>query len=218
YVSADGVVTVVGYNDMREMLEPMAARFAATHPGIRIRLDLPGTRFAPAALAKGDSAFAPMGAEFTPPQLADYRAIRGDDPVAFKDAAMGMRAFAADLKGLPQSAEVVQRISQDPDGIGFAAAMRASGAARVLPLAARDDDEPVAPTEESIVAGRYPLDRFLLIYATRPVTPLVREFLRLVLSREGQAAVAATPQRYIPLSAKDAAAELGRAAAMKEDS
>src|SRR5438105_8583053 len=234
YVSGDGVVTVVGYNDMRDMLEPMVARFTATHPGIRFKLVLPGTRFAPAALAKGESAFAPMGAEFTPPQLAEYRAIRGDDPIAFKvahasldpkalsgplavfvhrdnpvasltleqvsrvfagearrwgdvgvegpwagraitayglsagtalshafkDAAMGTREYTARLIGLAQSAEVVQRISQDPGGIGFAAAMRATGEARVLPLAGRDGGEPVAPTEESIVAGRYPLDRF----------------------------------------------------------
>jgi phosphate transport system substrate-binding protein len=80
----------------------------------------------------------------------------------------------------------------------------------VLPLAARAGDEPVAPTEENIVANRYPLDRFLLIYAPRPVTPLVREFLRLVLSREGQQAVAATPQKYLPLSAEDAAKERSR--------
>jgi phosphate transport system substrate-binding protein len=285
YLSPDGAVTVVGYNDMREMLEAMSARFSVAHPLIRFKLMLPGTRFAPAALAKGESAFAPMGAEFTPPQLAEYRAIRGDDPVAFrvahasldpkalsgplavfvhrdnplpsltldqvsrvfagearrwgdlgvagpwadrpitayglaagtalayafKDAAMGTRAYAAQLRGLPQSADVVQRISQDPDGIGFAAAMRVTGAARVLPLAAREGDAPVVPTEESIAAGRYPLDRVLLIQAPRPLTPLVHEFLRLVLSRDGQAAVAATPQRYIPLSAKDAETELNRA-------
>jgi phosphate transport system substrate-binding protein len=284
YVSPEGAVVVVGYNDMRDMLEPIAALFTAAHPQIRFKLVLPGTRFAPAALARGESAFAPMGAEFTPPQLADYRAVRGDDPVAFRvahasldpkalsgplavfvhrdnplasltldqvarvfsgearrwgdlgvegewaerpiraygmasgtalsfafrDSAMGGRPYAPQMIGLPQSADLVQRVSQDPLAIGFAAAMRATGAARVLPLAARAGDDPVMPTEESIVANRYPLDRFLLIYAPRPVTPLVREFLRLVLSREGQQAVAATPQKYLPLSAEDAAKERGR--------
>jgi phosphate transport system substrate-binding protein len=284
YVSPEGAVTVVGYNDMRDMLEPIAALFTASHPDIRFKLLLPGTRFAPAALAKGESAFAPMGAVFTPAQLAEYRSIRSEDPVAFrvahasldpkalsgplavfvhrdnplasltldqvarvfsgearhwgdlsvegdwaqrpittyglsagtalsfafKDAVMGTRAFSPRMNGLPQSAEVVEKISQDPLAIGFAAAMRAAGAARVLPLAARAGDDPVMPTGESIVANRYPLGRFLLIYAPRPVTPLVREFLRLVLSREGQQAVAATPQKYLPLSAQDAAAELDR--------
>jgi phosphate transport system substrate-binding protein len=284
YVSSEGAVTVVGYNDMRDMLEPIAALFTATHPDIRFKLALPGTRFAPAALAKGESAFAPMGALFTPPQLAEYRAIRGEDPIAFrvahasldpralsgplavfvhrdnplasltldqvsrifsgearrwgdvgvegpwsqrrittyglqagtalsyafKHSAMGARPYSSRMNGLPQSVEVVQKVSGNPDAIGFAAAMRATGGARVLPLAAQAGDAPVAPTEENIVANRYPLDRFLLIYAPHPITPLVREFLRLVLSHEGQSAVAATPQRYLPLSAEDAAKEMAK--------
>jgi phosphate transport system substrate-binding protein len=57
------------------------------------------------------------------------------------------------------------------------------------------------------MAGRYPLDRHLYIYAARPLSPLAREFLRLVLSREGQEAIAASPQGYLPLSERDAAAE-----------
>jgi phosphate transport system substrate-binding protein len=68
----------------------------------------------------------------------------------------------------------------------------------------------VALTAENIQAGRYPLDRHLLIYVRPPVVPYVREFLRFALSREGQEAVASSPQGYIPLSARDAAAELAK--------
>ena len=278
----DAVVNVVGYNDMKEMLEAMAARFSAAHPGIRFKLVLPGTRFAPGALATNESAFAPMGAEFTPAQLAAYRAIRSPDPVAFRiahasldpkalsgplalfvhrdnplrsltlaqvariysgearrwgdvgaagdwamrpiapmgladgtalfyafrDMAMQGRAIDTRIKGLAQSAEVAHAVGEDANAIGFAAAMRMTDTIRMLAVAAREGEAPVAPTEESIVAGQYPLDRFLLIYVAPPVTPLAREFLRLALSREGQEAVAATPQRYLPLSAADAAAEL----------
>ncbi|MGE5616793.1 MAG: hypothetical protein ACM3X5_07750, partial [Bacillota bacterium] len=50
YVSPDGAITVVGYNDMKDMLEAMTARFTETHPNVRFNLMLPGTRFAPAAL------------------------------------------------------------------------------------------------------------------------------------------------------------------------
>jgi phosphate transport system substrate-binding protein len=284
WISPEGAVTVIGYNDMRDMLEPLATLFAAKQPDIRLKLVLPGTRFAPAALAKGESAFAPMGAELTPPQLAEYRAVRGADPVAFrvahasldpkalsgplavfvhrdnplasltldqvarvfagearrwsdvgvegpwaqrpihtfglsagtalsyafKDMAMGSRGYGAAMTGLAQSAEVVQKVSQDRDGIGFAAAMRATGAARVLAVAPRAGDAAVSPTEDVIVAGRYPLDRFLLVYVSTPIPPVAREFLRLMLSREGQEAVAATPQKYLPLSAEDAAKERDR--------
>ena len=281
YVKADGAIAVVGYNDMSDLMQALTARFSAAHPQVRFALDLRGTRFAPEALASGTSAFAPMGALFTPPQLEAYRARAGHEPIAFRIAhasldpralsgplavfvhkdnpvasltldelarvfsgeatrwgelglkgewalreihavgvapgtalafemrekALGGRDFGARMAGLPQSAEVVQRVSGDPQSIGFAAAMRALPSVRVLPIAPRAGDTPVAPSEGDIVAGRYPLDRHLFIYASRPLSPLAREFLRLVFSREGQEAIAASPQGYLPLSAADAAAE-----------
>jgi len=283
YIAPDGAIVVVGYNDMREMLHAMASTFSAAHPYVRFRFDLPGTRFAPAALARGLSAFAPMGARFTPSQLEEYRSIAGSEPLAVRIAhasldpralsgplavfvhrdnpiqsltlaqvakvfagevkhwrdlglhewgdrsvnAYGMqpgtalafelqqavmpgRPFGARVVGVPQSAELVDKIAADSSAIGFAAAMRARPEVRALAIAAHERAEPVAPTCESIVAGRYPLDRHLLIYLPRPITPLAREFVRYVLSREGQQAVAASPQRYLPLSAPDAAAELAK--------
>ena len=98
-------------------------------------------------------------------------------------------------------------MSEDPLAIGFAAAMRTMPSVRALPLAQRAGEEPVVLTEENIMSGRYPLDRHLLIYVRPPLTPFVREFLRLVLSREGQEAVAASPQGYLPLSTREAAIE-----------
>jgi phosphate transport system substrate-binding protein len=281
YLDPDGAVVVVGYNDMRDILTPLAARFTATHPSIRIALELPGTRFAPAALASGKSALAPMGAELTPPQLADYRAKVGADPIALRvahasldaralsgplgifvhrdnpiaaltmaevgrvfagevtrwgqlgatgewvgrpihacglehttalayfiqQAALDGRALSTTMAAFPQSADVVRRVGEDALSIGFAAAMRTNPEVRLVPIAARPGAEAVGPTPESIVDDRYPLDRFLLVYVRPPISPFAREFLRLMLSREGQAAVAASPQGYLPLSAKDAAAE-----------
>ena len=65
-----------------------------------------------------------------------------------------------------------------------------------------------------MIAGDYAYDRFLYIYIRRtpgaPLDPFVREYLRLVLSREGQQAVAATPQAYLPLNPREAAAELAK--------
>ena len=67
---------------------------------------------------------------------------------------------------------------------------------------------------EDVVAGTYPLDWPLYIYVRRspgrPIDPFVREYLRLVLSREGQQAVANTPQAYLPLNSGEVAAELAK--------
>jgi phosphate transport system substrate-binding protein len=114
-------------------------------------------------------------------------------------------APARDIE-IPKSAAFIA-----PDGdllsIGFAAANRGSPSVRTLALAAGRNAQAVAPTVENILAGRYPLDRFLLIYARRPLMALAREFLRLVLSPEGQKAIAESPQGYLPLSATELSAE-----------
>lgn len=284
YLTAEGRIRVVGYNDMRDMLEPLAARFSATHPGIHLELDLPGTRHAPKALADGTSAFAPMGAVLTPAQLADYRRQRAQDPACFRVAhasldpaafsgplavfvhednplasltlgqlrsifaghvttwgelglagpwqdraiaacglrqgtalrhefsarVMGGQEMAPSVTGFAQSADAVARVADDPGGIAFAAAQRVRPRVRIVPLRPRPQDEPVLPTRETLAEGRYPLDRFLYICAARPIPGVAVEFIRLVLSGDGQSVVAATPQRYIPLADSDVTAELDR--------
>ncbi len=79
-------VRIVGYNDMHEMLAAAAARITALHPEIRIVLDLPATRAAPAALIDGRSALAPMGAAMEPADRAALRARWGGDPIEIRIA------------------------------------------------------------------------------------------------------------------------------------
>lgn len=269
YLTPTGAIAVVGYNDMAEMLHALGARFGELHPDFRFAWDLPGTKAAPAALAGGRSAFAPMGAPMTPSQLADYvavthapplvfrvahaslssKALSGplaifvhrDNPLAslslpelaavfsgtdharglrpcgveaeaalglfFRERVLGGQKFAAEFVGVPQSAEVVRRVGEDVHAIGFAAACRATPGVKMLALAAQTGGVPVAVTDENVAAGRYPLDRHLLICARPPLAPWLREFLRFVFSRDGQAIIAAGTLGYLPLNAGDAAAE-----------
>lgn len=81
-------VRVVGYNDMKELLEGWADLFSDKRPEIQFEFDLPGTKFAPSALAHRESPFAPMGAFMTPSQLEEYRKVRGIgvDPIPLKVA------------------------------------------------------------------------------------------------------------------------------------
>ncbi|MEO8777438.1 MAG: substrate-binding domain-containing protein [Rhodanobacter sp.] len=99
YVEPDGAIRVVGYNDMRSMLEALDRRFEITHPGVRFDLVLKGTRTAPAALAAGTSLFAPMGAEFSAAELAGYRTATGAGPIKFRvaHAALDPRARSSPL-------------------------------------------------------------------------------------------------------------------------
>ena len=65
-------------------------------------------------------------------------------------------------------------------------------------------------TAENAVKGAYPLSRFLYVYVNKkpnqPLSPLEREFIRLVLSKQGQEAV--VKDGFIPLPAAVAARAL----------
>ena len=86
YLTPDGAIRVVGYNDMDEMLEALAARYRVLHPEIRFALVLNGTRTAPPALINGSSAFAPMGAELRDADRRAYAAAWGGEPAEIRVA------------------------------------------------------------------------------------------------------------------------------------
>ncbi len=131
----------------------------------------------------------------------------------FRQRVLGERAFAGDFTGFAQSAEVVAHVAANPRAIGFAAAMRATPGVKILALAPRVGAGPIALTAENLTAGRYPLDRHLLLAARAPLEPWAREFLRFALSSEGQARIAAGTLGYLPLNAAEAAAEWAKVSA-----
>lgn len=99
YLTADGAVRVVGYNDMQWLLEAIDQRYTRIHPAVRFDLVLRGTRTAPPALIAGASAFAPMGAVFSDADLGAYRRAVGADPLRFRVAhdALDPRARSSPL-------------------------------------------------------------------------------------------------------------------------
>ena len=99
YLTPSGAITIVGYNDMAEMINALCARFAAAHPDFSFVPVLKGTRTGPPALAAGTSALAPMGAEFSPAELATYRAATGGEPLVIRlaHASLDPRALSGPL-------------------------------------------------------------------------------------------------------------------------
>ena len=71
---------------MAEMIAGLNASFSALHPAVRLMADLPETRAGPPALADGRASIAPMGAMFTPAQMASFRGLTGADPKGFRIA------------------------------------------------------------------------------------------------------------------------------------
>jgi len=81
YLTPDGAIRIIGYNDMQGMFEAIDARFVARHPEFKFALALTGTKAAAAALTSGQSALAPMGAQFYEADVAAYRAAVGSYPL-----------------------------------------------------------------------------------------------------------------------------------------
>lgn len=91
----------------------------------------------------------------------------------------------------PGSASVVQGVTESLNGIGYSGIGYETAGVRALPL--RRDAEGngfFEPNAENAASGDYPLARFLYLavnkHPERPMAPREREFLRLVLSKQGQ--------------------------------
>lgn len=125
----------------------------------------------------------------------------------------GLR-FRRGHERLATSAEIVKRVAEDPAGIGYAAISYATPGVKVIALAEREGGPYSAGAAEDVGAGRYPYDRYVYFYVRRtanePLDPFVKEYLRLVLSRQGQQIIAAERDGYVPLNAREVAAELAK--------
>jgi phosphate transport system substrate-binding protein len=142
YLRPDGAIAVVGYNDMAEMMVALTARFGELHAGFRFALDLPGTKAGPAALAEGRAAFAPMGAAFTPAQLAAYRVAAGGDPleICVAGGSLDAKALSGPLAVIVAAANSATEISLSELAAVFSAEVppgdwRPCGVAADAPLA-----------------------------------------------------------------------------------
>ncbi|AMG30074.1 phosphate ABC transporter substrate-binding protein [Grimontia hollisae] len=117
----------------------------------------------------------------------------------FKDQALCDGDFRPDVNEQPGSASVVQSVSTSLNAIGYAGIGYRTAGAKMLPLDV--DGERVYATTGNVISGRYPLSRYLYVYVNKvPGKPLPRmeaEFIRMILSRQGQALVGA--EGFVPL-------------------
>jgi phosphate transport system substrate-binding protein len=102
------------------------------------------------------------------------------------------------------AAELMKDLGNDRYGIGWSGIQNVTPQAKALALAAIDGGPYVTLTIENVQNRTYPLGFEMFFYINRPpgapVDPKVKEFLRYVLSREGQEAVQ-RDGKYLPLTA-----------------
>lgn len=100
----------------------------------------------------------------------------------------------SEVKEEPGTAMEILDISRDVLGIGYAGIGFQASTVRIVPIAQKAGETPVAPTAETAANGAYPLTRSLYLYAKRnpkgELEPEIAEFLRFINSREGQETIA----------------------------
>ena len=128
----------------------------------------------------------------------------------FKQKALCSGDFKNTVNEQPGSASVVQAVTSSLNGIGYSGIGYRTSGVRAVPLARSDTAKAFDATAANTKDRSYPLTRFLFIYINRrpdsSLPPLEAEFLRFVLSREGQIVV--HKDGYIPLSPRQAIGEL----------
>ena len=127
----------------------------------------------------------------------------------FKKKALCKGDFRNNVNEQPGSASVVQSISSSVNAIGYSGIGYKTSGVRTVPLSKKGDNF-VDATLENVATGKYPLSRFLYVYVNKhpnkPLSPIDAEFLKMVLSVDGQKIV--EKDGYVPLSGKMAMAEL----------
>ncbi len=130
----------------------------------------------------------------------------------FKKVALCKGDFKNNVNEQPGSASVVQSVSTGLNAVGYSGVGYKTSGVRAIPLSKKEGGTAYDATPDNAVSGKYPLSRLLYVYVNKhpnkPISPLELEFVKLVLSRQGQEVV--VKDGYVPLPAKLAQAQLDK--------
>jgi phosphate transport system substrate-binding protein len=120
----------------------------------------------------------------------------------FKEHALFKGDFREGVKEQAGSSSVVQAVSSDKFAIGYSGIGAKTDGVRAVPLSAAAGKAPVSADAAHAYDGTYPMARALLVYVNlKPGTeldPLRREFVRFLLSKDGQSEV--LKEGFFPLT------------------
>jgi phosphate transport system substrate-binding protein len=130
----------------------------------------------------------------------------------FKENALFKGDYKNTVKEQPGSASVVQGITEDRYGIGYSGIGYATSGVETVDLAKKTGEPYYSTNADDVLSGKYPLARFLYIYVNqapnKAADPLIREFVKFVLSQPGQEIV--VKDGYLPIAKRVVDEELAR--------
>lgn len=128
----------------------------------------------------------------------------------FKEHALCKGDFKNNVNEQPGSASVVQSVTASANAVGYSGIGYKTAGVKTVAISEKDGAPFVQATEENAMKGDYPLSRYLYVYVNKqpnkPLSPLEREFVKMMLSKNGQQVV--VKDGYVPLPAKVVEKEL----------
>src|SRR6266571_7601127 len=104
----------------------------------------------------------------------------------FKEHTLKNGDYKDPVKEQPGSASVVQGVTVDRFAVGYSGIGYATAGVRPVPLTEKEGGKCYEADPDNAYSGNYPLSRFLYAYVNRapgkPLDPLTREFVKLMLS------------------------------------
>jgi phosphate transport system substrate-binding protein len=119
----------------------------------------------------------------------------------FTAAVLANGEFRDELKEQSGSEDVVKMVAGDKFAIGYSGIGYLTEGVRTVPLAATRADRCHETTPDEVYSGGYPLARYLYIFMNdpkaKPASPAILEFMKYVVSKDGQSGVVAA--KFYPI-------------------
>jgi phosphate transport system substrate-binding protein len=130
----------------------------------------------------------------------------------FKEHVLKNGDYKDTVKEQPGSAAVVQGVTVDRFAAGYSGIGYATAGVRAVPLSEKDGAKCVEAVADNAYSGAYPMARFLFVYINKApgkaLDPLTREFVKVIVSKDGQEGV--IKDGYFPIPASIAKEELSK--------
>jgi phosphate transport system substrate-binding protein len=130
----------------------------------------------------------------------------------FKKKALCKGDYKDTVNEQPGSASVVQGVTKSLNGIGYSGIGYKTSGVKAVPITKKPGQPFIEASKENAANGTYPLSRYLYVYVNKapnkPLAPLDREFIKMVMSKTGQQVV--VKDGYIPLPASVTEQELAK--------
>lgn len=130
----------------------------------------------------------------------------------FKENALFKGDYKDTVKEQPGSASVVQGVTEDRYAIGYSGIGYSTSGVKPVKLAKKAGEPFYSTSADDVLSGKYPLARFLYVYVNKapnkPADPLIHEFVKFMLSQEGQQIV--VKDGYLPIPKRVVDEELAK--------